>query len=107
MGMMNNKTVRDINIAEIQRLPTPAQYEFDIPISDEQKNFIYRGREAINNVLSGNDNRFMVIVGPCSIHDTAAGADYAARLRDLAKTIDSKILVVMRVYFEKPRTTVG
>ena len=105
--MNTNKQLRDINIAKIEQLPTPAAYETNMPISEKQRSFIFQGRQSIINVLSGKDDRLLVIVGPCSIHDISAGIEYAKKLQKCAEKIESKILTLMRVYFEKPRTTVG
>lgn len=79
----------------------------EIPRSEEHAAFVARSREEIARILSGEDARFLLIVGPCSIHDLEAGREYAARLAALAREIRDRVLVVMRVYFEKPRTTVG
>ena len=105
--MNNNKELRDVNIAKIQKLPTPAEYEINIPISENQRSFIFEGRQSVINILSGRDDRLLAIVGPCSIHDVSAGIEYAKKLKTCAEKIESKILILMRVYFEKPRTTVG
>ena len=105
--MVENKKLKDINIADIQALPTPIEYEQSIPLSQKQRSLIFKGRQAIVDILSGKDNRLMVVVGPCSIHHVAAGREYATKLKNLSNQIESRILVLMRVYFEKPRTTIG
>ena len=102
-----NKELRDINIVKIQNLPTPAEYESSIPISETQRSFIFKGRQSIIDILSGQDDRLLAIVGPCSIHDVTAGIEYAKKLKKCSEKIASEILVLMRVYFEKPRTTIG
>ena len=102
-----NKEIRDINITKIQKLPTPADYESSIPLSETQNSFIFEGRQSIIDILSGKDDRLLAIVGPCSIHDVNAGIEYAKKLKKCSEKIASKILVLMRVYFEKPRTTIG
>ena len=105
--MVKNKKLKDTNIAEIQALPSPTQYERLIPLSQKQRSLILKGRDQIIDILSGKDKRLMVVVGPCSIHDVAAGREYATKLKNLSTQIESRILVLMRVYFEKPRTTIG
>ena len=99
--------LRDLNISSIRPLLSPSEYEKDIPLTREMANSVKIGRESINAIVNGKDDRLIVIVGPCSIHDTQAATDYAKKLVKLSKVIESKILVVMRVYFEKPRTTLG
>ena len=77
------------------------------PLTAEAAKTVIEGREQVQQVLNGEDHRLLIIVGPCSIHDERAGFEYAGRLSELAKQVQDRILVVMRVYFEKPRTTVG
>ena len=105
--MANNSELKDINIADIQALPTPSEYEQLIPLSENQRSLISTGRKAIVDIISGHDNRLMIVVGPCSIHDIKAGREYASKLKTLSDQIESRILILMRVYFEKPRTTIG
>ena len=97
----------NININNIQTLPSPSEYNQRVSINDETISLVRKGRETLNNILNGSDNRFLVIVGPCSIHDIKAGMEYAKKLKILSDELSSKMVVVMRVYFEKPRTTVG
>lgn len=97
----------DINIQECAVLPAPEFLCRDIPASAEIAQYVAQSREQIHQIIFGNDRRILCVVGPCSIHDTAAGLDYARRLKELADRVDDRIQVVMRVYFEKPRTTVG
>ncbi len=97
----------DINVVETRALPSPAQLLKELPKSDAQGEFVSRAREDIHRLIFTNDQRFLLVVGPCSIHDTAAGLEYAQRLAKLAKEVSDRVLIVMRVYFEKPRTTVG
>jgi 3-deoxy-7-phosphoheptulonate synthase len=97
----------DINVVETRRLPSPAGLLAAEPKTEAQAGFIARTREEIQRLLFSADKRFLLIVGPCSIHDTAAGADYARRLAALAREVADRVLVVMRVYFEKPRTAIG
>ena len=99
--------VTDLHVVRNIPLPAPALCVSEFPRSDEQAAFVASSREIIRNILSGRDPRFLVIVGPCSIHDTEAGLEYAKRLKELADRVSEKLYIVMRVYFEKPRTTVG
>jgi 3-deoxy-7-phosphoheptulonate synthase len=91
----------------IENLVSPAELAQQIPLSSATANFIIKSRQEIENIISGKDKRLLVIIGPCSIHDTSAALDYAKRLKLLRDKYSSELLIVMRVYFEKPRTTVG
>jgi 3-deoxy-7-phosphoheptulonate synthase len=97
----------DINVVETRALPSPAQLLAELPKNDAQAGFVARAREDIHRIIFTDDKRLLLIVGPCSIHDVGAGRDYAARLAALARTVADRVMIVMRVYFEKPRTTVG
>jgi len=97
----------DINVVETRALPSPAALLAELPKSDAQGEFITRSRREIHKLIFTDDQRFLLIVGPCSIHDVEAGRDYARRLAALAKEVSDRVMIVMRVYFEKPRTTVG
>ena len=94
-------------VVEIEPLPTPAQVLADMPLSETAQRVVVESRDAIRNVLHGRDDRLLVIVGPCSVHDPRAALDYARRLSALNGELKNELLIVMRVYFEKPRTTVG
>ncbi|GLJ61074.1 phospho-2-dehydro-3-deoxyheptonate aldolase [Microbacterium barkeri] len=96
----------DIHVASFTTLPSPAEIAAELPGADSAS-FVSAAREAVRSVMTGDDPRLLVVVGPCSIHDPAAGLDYAARLAEEARRHDEDLLVVMRTYFEKPRTTVG
>ena len=91
----------------IENLASPAQLAEQIPLSTATANFIMQSRKEIEAVISGQDKRLLVIIGPCSIHDTTAAVDYAKKLTVLRDKYKNELLIVMRVYFEKPRTTVG
>ncbi|RYD45807.1 MAG: 3-deoxy-7-phosphoheptulonate synthase, partial [Verrucomicrobiaceae bacterium] len=99
--------VTDLHVARNIPLPSPARLQAEIPRGDHRADFVSQSRMHLRTLLSGNDSRFLVIVGPCSIHDTEAGLEYAHRLAALAERLRDKLYLVMRVYFEKPRTTVG
>ncbi|MCC3281385.1 MULTISPECIES: 3-deoxy-7-phosphoheptulonate synthase [Arthrobacter] len=102
----SNRT-SDLRVSEFLPLPAPADLLAELPLTDELAGVVSRGREDIRAVLNGADDRLLVIVGPCSIHDPVAGLEYAARLAAAAEEHRSDLLVVLRAYFEKPRTTVG
>lgn len=97
----------NINVASQELLITPAQLKSDIPLTEKAKQTIQNGRQTINNILDRKDKRIFLVVGPCSIHDVAAAKEYALKLKELADKVQDTLYLVMRVYFEKPRTTVG
>jgi 3-deoxy-7-phosphoheptulonate synthase len=97
----------DINVVETRALPSPAALLAELPKTEIQSEFVTRTRGDIRRVIFTDDKRFLLIVGPCSIHDLDAGRDYAAKLAALSREVSDRVLIVMRVYFEKPRTTVG
>ncbi len=99
--------VQDLHVVENVPLPAPSTLVAEIGPTQRQADFVIHTREAIAEILSGRDHRFLVVVGPCSIHDVQAGREYAERLAGLAARVSEQMLLVMRVYFEKPRTTVG
>ena len=88
-------------------LPTPAELRRQLPLEQELQRSIVQQREAIRAILNGDDDRLLVVVGPCSVHDPRATLEYAERLAALARRVEDRLLLVMRVYVEKPRTTVG
>ncbi len=99
--------IKNLNIDSITHLETPKQFTDRLPLTAERAATVTRGRKEILDVVTGKDDRLLLIVGPCSIHDPKAGLEYAGRLKELADEVKDTVLVVMRVYFEKPRTTVG
>ena len=99
--------VSDVNVLTNTPLPSPVVLMSEVERSPEQAEFVLKSRQDICESLFVTDSRFLLIVGPCSIHDTKACREYAQKLAGLADEVKDKILVVMRVYFEKPRTTVG
>ena len=104
---MTDKQVDDLNIASQDVLITPNALKEKLPLSDNARQTVISGRETIRNILDRKDHRLFVVIGPCSIHDTDAAMEYAARLKKLADEVSDTIYLVLRVYFEKPRTTVG
>lgn len=101
------KKTSDINVTSTEALPTPAELIAEYPKSEAQANFIAQSRQEIHKVIFGDDKRLLVVIGPCSIHDTAAGIEYAKRLAALNEKVKDRLCLVMRVYFEKPRTSLG
>ena len=104
---MDSQAVENINIEPPVVLITPAELKRVIPLSDKARAVISQGRKNIENILERKDHRIIVVVGPCSIHDLKAAHDYANRLKALEEKVGDTLLIVMRVYFEKPRTTTG
>ena len=101
------KKITDINITSKTQLPTPVELCKKIQRSSDVEQFVVETRNAINKIIFGDDPRLLVVVGPCSIHDLESGREYARRLAKLSQELSDRLLIVMRVYFEKPRTTVG
>jgi 3-deoxy-7-phosphoheptulonate synthase len=97
----------DTNVLAADVLPTPAEIKLQLPQPEGIEEFVYRSRETVRAILEGRDPRLFVVVGPCSIHDIAAAKEYALRLKELAARVKNSLFIIMRVYFEKPRTTVG
>ncbi len=102
-----NGSVDDINVLAQDLLPPPEAVHAELPISDAARETVLAGRRAVEAILDRRDDRVFLVVGPCSIHDPAVARDYARRLKALADEVSDTVLVIMRVYFEKPRTTVG
>jgi 3-deoxy-7-phosphoheptulonate synthase len=101
------RSTNNLHVLDSEPLLSPDRIKAELPITETTAELVYRVREQIRSILHGRDSRVLVIVGPCSVHDPAAALDYAERLLGLAKKYENELLVVMRVYFEKPRTTVG
>lgn len=104
---MPEQQVNNLNVLAQDVLVTPDDLKRHIPLTDKAERTVVEGRRTIQNILDGSDPRLLVVVGPCSIHDVDAALDYARRLRELADQVSESLYIVMRVYFEKPRTTVG
>ncbi|MGM0702116.1 MAG: 3-deoxy-7-phosphoheptulonate synthase [Pseudomonadota bacterium] len=104
---MSDQQVNNLNVLSQDVLVTPEALKQEIPLSETAERTVIEGRQTIQNILNGSDPRLLVVIGPCSIHDVDAALDYARRLRRLADEVKDSLYVVMRVYFEKPRTTVG
>ncbi|MCF8178103.1 MAG: 3-deoxy-7-phosphoheptulonate synthase [Sulfuritalea sp.] len=97
----------NLNIEAFELMPTPEEIHDRVPLSEAAAKSVLAGRRALESVLDGTDPRLFVVLGPCSIHDPVAGLDYAKRLKHLADEVADTLLLVMRVYFEKPRTSTG
>lgn len=104
---MADLPIDDLNVASNEVLITPAQLKAKIPMSAASEATVIKSRQVIRDILDGKDHRLFIVIGPCSIHDLEAAKDYAARLKQLADEVADTLYLVMRVYFEKPRTTIG
>ena len=107
MTESNQQQVADVNILAEELLPTPEEVKGKLPISDAARQTVLTGRQEVIDVLTRKDPRLIVVAGPCSIHELDAARDYAARFKKLAEELSDVFVMVMRVYFAKPRTTVG
>jgi 3-deoxy-7-phosphoheptulonate synthase len=97
----------NLKITGITPIIAPADLRQVFPLSEKDRAFVSKSREQIKEIIQRRDKRLIVVVGPCSIHDTKAALEYAGRLAELSRKVDDQLLLIMRVYFEKPRTTVG
>ena len=97
----------DVNIRQLDPIPAPRAFLRELPLTDEMGDLVLRSRQEIRDVLHGRDDRLLVIVGPCSIHDPKAAHEYAERLAAVNRELNDRLVIVMRTYFEKPRTTIG
>ncbi len=104
---MTSRHLNNVNVLAQELLPTPEEVKARLPVSGRAREVVLHGRETVESILDRQDHRLLAVVGPCSVHDVDAARDYARRLRDLAEEVSDTIFVVMRVYFEKPRTSVG
>lgn len=107
MTLQSKPNTDDIRIREIKELVPPAHVFREFPVGVRAAQTTYGARQNIHRILHGADNRLLVVIGPCSIHDVDSAVDYARRLQSEVPRFDDDLLIVMRVYFEKPRTTVG
>jgi 3-deoxy-7-phosphoheptulonate synthase len=104
---MTHQDLENLNIDAFDRMPSPAEVHAALPVPDAVADTVATGRRDLQRILGREDPRLMVVVGPCSIHDPVAGLDYARRLKALSDEVSDTLLLVMRVYFEKPRTSTG
>jgi 3-deoxy-7-phosphoheptulonate synthase len=107
LAMNKPINVDNINVISQEILISPAQLKQELPLTESASETISSGRDTIRRILDRNDHRLLVVIGPCSIHDPVAAMDYARRLKTLSDELSETLFIVMRVYFEKPRTTVG
>ena len=98
---------KDLRIKDVKEVLTPEELMSNLPMSEHATQVVHEARQGVYDVLDGKDDRLVVIIGPCSIHDTKAALEYANRLKPLMEELKDDLLIIMRVYFEKPRTTVG
>ena len=104
---MASAPTENVNISAFELMPSPEDIKQRVPITNTAAQTVIEGREALHRILDRRDHRIFLVVGPCSIHDPVAGIDYAQRLKRLAEEVKDTLCVVMRVYFEKPRTATG
>ncbi|QIB52515.1 MULTISPECIES: 3-deoxy-7-phosphoheptulonate synthase [Pseudomonas] len=104
---MADLPIDDLYVASNEVLITPADLKAKIPLTEAAQKTVVESRQVIRDILDGKDHRLFIVIGPCSIHDVDAAKDYARRLKELAEEVGDTLYLVMRVYFEKPRTTVG
>ena len=104
---INMKNTDDIKIKEIKELLPPIAHLYELPLTEPASTLVHDTRAEISDLIHGKDQRLLVVVGPCSIHDPKAALEYAERLLPLKKKYEKELVIVMRVYFEKPRTTIG
>ena len=98
---------KDLRITDVKEILSPEELMVDLPLTEQASNTVYVARQGVYDVLDGKDDRLVVIIGPCSIHDTEAAIEYGEKLKILIDELKYDLLIIMRVYFEKPRTTVG
>lgn len=107
MNAATRQNTEDLRVRQMQPLPSPREIHAELPLPDAAAELVASSRQQSQDILRGDDDRLLVVVGPCSAHDPEAVLDYARRLSAAAATLSDDLLIVMRVYFEKPRTTTG
>ncbi|MBT7236599.1 MAG: 3-deoxy-7-phosphoheptulonate synthase, partial [Gammaproteobacteria bacterium] len=105
--MTISKLTDDLKISSMKELISPSKLIEQLPMTEDAISTVVRTRSEIINILNGKDKRLLLIVGPCSIHDINSAHEYAKKLLDIKKKVEKNILIIMRVYFEKPRTVIG
>ena len=105
--VMSQSSIHNVNVASQQARTAPVALRSSVPVDESIFSFVRESREVVSNILDRKDHRLMVVVGPCSIHDHDAAIDYAAKLKTLSDELKDTLYIIMRVYFEKPRTTTG
>ena len=104
---MQPSATQDVHIESTVPLITPIELVSKLPITPRVESTVVSGRQQVSSILNGQDKRLMIVVGPCSIHNEESALDYARRLKELSEKLNDRLLIIMRVYFEKPRTTIG
>ncbi|MFC3607009.1 3-deoxy-7-phosphoheptulonate synthase [Stutzerimonas tarimensis] len=104
---MADLPIDDLNVASNETLITPDELKRELPLSPAAQRTVSTARQVVRDILDGKDNRLFLVIGPCSIHDLKAAHEYAGRLKALAEEVSDSLFLIMRVYFEKPRTTIG
>ena len=102
-----SQAIENINLVSLEVLITPSKLKESLPVSDKARETVLFSRQVVRDILDGKDHRIFVVVGPCSVHDIKAAKEYALKLKGLAEEVSDTLYIIMRVYFEKPRTTVG
>ena len=102
-----NENIHNVNLEYIKPLYTPQKFMDMVPVKPEQIHTVFKSRNEIQNIINESSEKIIILVGPCSIHDVQACLEYANKLKKLSQKVDDKIMIVMRTYFEKPRTTTG
>lgn len=105
--MKLDKRIENLNVVSEEKIITPAELKDRFPLSEKAVSVVMNGQKTICDILSGKDRRKLIIVGPCSIHNPAEALDYAGKLKKLSEEVKEKLFLIMRVYFEKPRTRIG
>jgi 3-deoxy-7-phosphoheptulonate synthase len=106
-AILTMRKIQDLHVLSTATLAAPRVLKEELPIDDAIADTVAEGRETVRGILNGSDSRMLCVVGPCSIHDPVAALDYAQRLRGLSRALADRLFIIMRVYFEKPRTTIG
>lgn len=101
------KNTNNLRILTVERAISPQELRHEYPVSDKSSETVFTSRKIVTDIIEGRDKRFLAITGPCSIHDENAALEYAERLNKLREKYEDRLYIIMRVYFEKPRTTVG
>src|SRR6476620_7372711 len=107
LDRMDTSRLENVNVTSCDLMPTPADLHERLPLSERAGEVVMDSRTVLRRILDRTDPRMFIVVGPCSIHDPKAGLDYARRLKALQEKVRDTLVLVMRVYFEKPRTSIG